>query len=60
MIGSGIKSVGQFTLESIGHIRAADRIFYCVADPVTEGFIQMLRPDALDLYVFYDDGKVFS
>jgi hypothetical protein len=28
-----------------------------VADPATEVFIRQLRPDALDLHVFYDNGK---
>ena len=57
MIGSGIKCVGQFTLEAISHIRKADKVLYCVADPATEVYIRDLRPDALDLYVFYADGK---
>ena len=57
MIGSGIKCVGQFTLEAISHIKKADKVLYCVADPATEVYIRDLRPDALDLYVFYADGK---
>ena len=57
IVGSGIKCVGQFTLEAIGHIKNADKVFYCVADPVTEAFIKDLNSSAMDLYVFYDDTK---
>ena len=57
MIGSGIKSVCQFTLEAVSHIKNANKVLYCVADPATEVYIRDLRPDALDLYVFYADDK---
>ena len=36
IIGSGIKAIGQFTLEAVAHLRDADRIYFCVADPATE------------------------
>ena len=57
VIGSGIKSVGHFTLEAVSHIKTAHKVLYCVADPATEVYIRDLRPDALDLYVFYADDK---
>ncbi|XP_060068691.1 uncharacterized protein LOC132548816 [Ylistrum balloti] len=57
IIGSGIKSVSHFTLESLSELKSANDVFFCVADPVTERFIKRLRPDALDLYVLYDDDK---
>ncbi|PRQ08773.1 Tetrapyrrole (Corrin/Porphyrin) Methylase [Enhygromyxa salina] len=56
MLGSGIASVG-FTRDAEASIRAADRVFFCVADPATVVWIRKLRPDAHDLYVFYDEGK---
>lgn len=56
VIGSGIESVG-FTRDSEAAIRAADRVFFCVADPATIVWIRKLRPDAYDLYVLYDDTK---
>ncbi|XP_069134286.1 uncharacterized protein [Argopecten irradians] len=56
-VGSGIKSVSHLTLEALSEIKSANDVFYCVADPVTEIFIKRLRPDALDLYVLYDDDK---
>ncbi|XP_033747066.1 uncharacterized protein LOC117332289 [Pecten maximus] len=57
IVGSGIKSVSHFTLEALSELKSANDVFFCVADPVTERFIKRLRPDALDLYVFYDDDK---
>ena len=57
VIGSGIKSVGHFTLEALSHIKTAHKVLYWVADPVTETYIRDLRPDALDLCVFYADDK---
>ncbi len=57
IIGSGIETVG-FTLGDENLIRAADAVFYCVADPSTVVWIKSLRPDAYDLYVLYDDSKV--
>ena len=57
VIGSGIETVG-FALGDEGLIRAADAVFYCVADPATVLWIKSIRPDAFDLYVLYDDSKV--
>ncbi len=57
VIGSGIESVG-FVVGDEALIRDADRVFFCVADPATVVWIKTLRPDALDLYVLYDDHKV--
>ncbi len=57
IVGSGIKSIGQFTLEAIAHIEAADKVFYCVADPASERFIASKNKHAVDMYHLYDDGK---
>ncbi|MCC7006507.1 MAG: hypothetical protein IT497_07670 [Ottowia sp.] len=57
IIGSGIETVG-FSLGDEALIRAADAVFYCVADPATVIWIKDIRPDAYDLYVLYDDHKV--
>lgn len=56
VIGSGIESVG-FTRDAEAAIKAADKVFFCVADPPTIVWIRKLRPDAYDLYVLYDDTK---
>src|ERR1700721_722299 len=57
VVGSGIKSIGQFTLEAVAEIKRADRVFFGVADPSTEAFILENNPNAVDLYSLYDDGK---
>ncbi len=57
IIGSGIETLG-FTLGDEQLIRSADAVFYCVADPATVTWLKEIRPDAYDLYVLYDDGKV--
>jgi Tetrapyrrole (Corrin/Porphyrin) Methylases len=57
IVGSGIKSIGQFTLEAVSHIEQADRVFYCVADPATEAFVESRSANAVDMYDLYDDGK---
>lgn len=56
VIGSGIEAVG-FTIADEARIRDADKVLYCVADPATKVWLNRLRPDALDLYVLYDDAK---
>lgn len=56
VIGSGIEAVG-FTSADEKRIRDADKVLYCVADPATKVWLNRLRPDALDLYVLYDDAK---
>jgi hypothetical protein len=57
IIGSGIETVG-FALGDEALIRAADAVFFCVADPATVVWLKSIRPDAYDLYVLYDDNKV--
>jgi hypothetical protein len=57
VIGSGIETVGFAASDEI-LLREADKVFYCVADPVTVVWIKRLRPDAYDLYVLYDDRKL--
>ena len=57
IIGSGIGILG-FTLGDEELILGADAVFFCVADPATVTWIKQRRPDALDLYVLYDDSKV--
>jgi hypothetical protein len=57
VVGSGIKSISQFTLEAVAHIEHADVVFYAVADPATERFIETKNPNSVDLYPLYDDDK---
>ena len=57
ILGSGIEAMG-FTIGDEALIRAADKVLYCVADPATVVWLKELRPDALDLYVLYNEEKV--
>jgi hypothetical protein len=57
LIGSGIKAINQFTLESEAYLRWADAVYFCVADPATERWILEHKPDAVDLYTLYDNDK---
>jgi len=57
IIGSGIGILG-FTIGDEELILGADAVYFCVADPATVTWIKQRRPDALDLYVLYDDSKV--
>lgn len=56
IIGSGIETMG-FSVGDEALLKAADKVFYCVADPATTVWLKHLRPDAFDLYVLYDDNK---
>jgi hypothetical protein len=56
--GSGIASIAHFTLETLWHIKEADKVYYVVADPATEAFIQEnAKGECVDLSVFYDTSK---
>ena len=57
VIGSGIKAVGQFTLQAQAHIRQADIVLYAAADPVTDMWITQQNPNSFDLYQYYADDK---
>lgn len=55
--GSGIASVAHITLETLSHLKDAEKVFYLVNDPVTEAFIKEHNPEAFDLIQFYDKAK---
>lgn len=57
IVGSGITSIAQLTLEAIAHMKEADKVYYTVADPATDIYLQKLNKNAIDLYNLYDDGK---
>lgn len=45
VVGTGIRSVAQTTIESRASMEQADRLLYLVADPVTEGWLRKLNPN---------------
>jgi hypothetical protein len=57
VVGSGIKAVGQFTLEAQAHIQQSDIVLYAAADPVTDMWIEKQNPNSFDLYQYYANDK---
>lgn len=56
VVGTGIKAVGQLTLEAIAWMKEADTLLYVVGDPVAEEIIKQCNPDALSLAGYYKEG----
>ncbi len=42
VVGTGIRTVGQMTVEALALIRAADRVLHVVGDPIAEQMLQDL------------------
>jgi uncharacterized protein YabN with tetrapyrrole methylase and pyrophosphatase domain len=57
IVGTGIRSVGQLTIESIAWIERADKVLYVVSEPVAESLILRLNPAAESLQKYYVHGK---
>jgi hypothetical protein len=56
IIGTGIRTVGHMTVESLAWIMVADVVFYLVADPIAETVIRELNPEAVSLHGHYGEG----
>jgi uncharacterized protein YabN with tetrapyrrole methylase and pyrophosphatase domain len=57
-VGTGIRMVGQLTMEALAEIRAAEKLLYCIGDPIAEHIVQQLnRAGAESLFHFYSVGK---
>ena len=58
VVGTGIRTVGQLTLEAIAWMQAADSLLYVVGDPIAEAVAQRLNPDgAVSLAGYYEEGR---
>lgn len=57
IVGTGIQAGRQLTHEAIAWLRTADRIMFCLSEPLTRDWLMKIRPDAEDLARFYADGK---
>lgn len=58
IVGTGIRTVGQLTMESVAWIERAEKLFYVVADPVAEEVIKRLNPGGAEsLLGLYGEGK---
>lgn len=56
IVGTGIKAVGQLTLEAIAWMKQADSLLYVVGDPIAEEVIKQSNPSALSLATYYQEG----
>jgi precorrin-3B methylase len=57
IVGSGIRAISDLTLDAEAHIRAAQKVLYCVVEPVMERRIHLLNPQAEALHALYGDDK---
>ena len=57
IVGTGIRTVGQMTVESLAALEAADKVFHVVADPVAKSLIEELNPSAVSMLGLYGEGK---
>ena len=58
IVGTGIRTVGQLTMEALAWMERADEIIHLVADPVAEALITGLKPGKeFTLQGFYSEGK---
>jgi uncharacterized protein YabN with tetrapyrrole methylase and pyrophosphatase domain len=57
VVGTGIRLIGQATLESVQCMRRAEKLIYLVANPVTEAWVRTLNPTAESLANCYGAGK---
>lgn len=55
VVGTGIRSIAQLTLEAAAWIKAADIVCYALADPVTQRWVLDNARQAEDLAVYYDE-----
>jgi precorrin-4 methylase len=58
IVGAGITAVSHLTLEAVGCIKEADVIFYHATSGVMATHIRSLNPNVVDLYKYYDEGKI--
>jgi uncharacterized protein YabN with tetrapyrrole methylase and pyrophosphatase domain len=57
VVGTGIRAIGQITVETENAIRDADKVLYLVQDGLTAGFLAEINPRAVSLSGLYSSGK---
>ena len=58
VIGTGIRTAGQLTVEAIAWIKEAESLLYVVGDPIAEAVIKTLNPKAaVSLAGYYEEGQ---
>jgi hypothetical protein len=57
-VGTGIRTVGQLTMESIAWIKTADKVLFVASDPIAEEAIRTLNPKGAESMAhFYGENK---
>ena len=46
VVGTGIRVIEQTTPEALGAMQRADKLFYLVADPLSDAWVRELNPTA--------------
>jgi uncharacterized protein YabN with tetrapyrrole methylase and pyrophosphatase domain len=57
VVGTGIKTTGQLTIEALAWMRQAQSLVYVVGDPIAQAVITAIKPDAEDLSVYYQESQ---
>ena len=58
VIGTGIRTVGQLTIEAIAWMERAEALLYVVGDPIAEAVMQRLNPKgAVSMAGYYQEGQ---
>lgn len=59
IVGTGIRTTGQMTIEAVAWIKRADKVLFLISDPIAEAAIRQLNPDGaqslLDTYTLDKD-----
>lgn len=59
IVGTGIRAMGQLTVETIAWLKSADKVLYVVSDPIAEEAIRQLNPDGAEsLLPYYGENKL--
>ena len=58
VVGTSIRTVGQLSIESLGWIKAADKVLFVTTDPIAEEVIRSLNPKGAEsMGHFYAENK---
>lgn len=57
VVGTGIRTTGQLTVETLAELRIADTLLYVVGDPVAANVLAELNPNAESMADYYKEGE---
>src|SRR3954471_23517112 len=56
VVGTGIRAIGQLTIESLAAMASAEALFHVVGEPVQEEALRLINPTSQTLTGYYVDG----